>query len=193
MKYALYTGCAAKGACPELYQSSMKVIQKLGLEVVELKDATCCGAGVIREGDPELSLAINARTFSMAESMGLNVMTICGTCQGVMASTQKQLKEEEGLMDRVNALLAMDHRKYGGTAQTKHLLWILAKEIGIKRLKEYVVRPLDGLRVMEYPVPAGCIAGYYPECNPLLPLWHHAKESFVPAAKSISVRIEAAR
>jgi succinate dehydrogenase / fumarate reductase cytochrome b subunit len=150
MKFALYTGCAAKGACPELYQSSMKVIQKLGLEVVELKDATCCGAGVIREGDPELSLAINARTFSMAESMGLNVMTICGTCQGVMVSALKQLKEEEGLMDRVNALLAMDHRKYAGTSQTKHLLWILAKEIGISRLKEYVVRPLDGLRVAPF-------------------------------------------
>jgi len=56
-----------------------------------------------------------------------------------------------------------------------------------------VERKVDGLRVMEYPVPAGCVAGYYPECNPLLPLWHHAKESFVPAAKSIAIRIQAAR
>jgi succinate dehydrogenase / fumarate reductase cytochrome b subunit len=150
MKYALYTGCAAKGACPELYQSSLKVIEKLGLEVVELKDATCCGAGVIREGDPDLSLAINARTFSMAESMDLNVMTICGTCQGVMSSAQKQLKEEDGLLDRVNALLAMDHRKYAGTSHVKHLLWILVKEVGINRLKQYIVRPLNGLRVAPF-------------------------------------------
>jgi hypothetical protein len=28
-----------------------------------------------------------------------------------------------------------------------------------------------------------------PECNPLLPLWHHAARSHVPAAKSIPVRI----
>jgi formate dehydrogenase major subunit len=55
-----------------------------------------------------------------------------------------------------------------------------------------VERRVDGLKVMEYPIPPGCIAGYYPECNPLIPLWHHAKESFVPAAKSIAVRIEAA-
>jgi anaerobic selenocysteine-containing dehydrogenase len=54
-----------------------------------------------------------------------------------------------------------------------------------------VERRVDGLRVMEYPVPAGCIAGYYPECNPLIPLWHYAKESYVPAAKSIAVKIEA--
>ena len=56
-----------------------------------------------------------------------------------------------------------------------------------------VERRVDGLKVMEYPVPPGCIAGYYPECNPLLPLWHHAKEAYVPAAKSIAVRIEATR
>jgi hypothetical protein len=34
------------------------------------------------------------------------------------------------------------------------------------------------------------VAGYYPECNPLIPLWHHAKDSKVPAAKSIAIRIE---
>ena len=32
-------------------------------------------------------------------------------------------------------------------------------------------------------------AGYYPECNPLVPLWHHAEGSKVPAAKSIPVRV----
>ena len=29
-----------------------------------------------------------------------------------------------------------------------------------------------------------------PECNPLIPLWHYAEESFVPAAKAIPVRLE---
>jgi anaerobic selenocysteine-containing dehydrogenase len=53
-----------------------------------------------------------------------------------------------------------------------------------------VERRVDGLRVVEYPVPAGCAAGYYPECNPLIPLWHYAKDSKVPAAKSIAVRIQ---
>jgi len=53
-----------------------------------------------------------------------------------------------------------------------------------------VERKVEGLSVMEYSVPAGCVAGYYPECNPLIPLWHYAKESKVPAAKSIAVRIE---
>ena len=39
-------------------------------------------------------------------------------------------------------------------------------------------------------IPEGTIAGYFPECNPLIPLWHHAKESKVPAAKAIDVIVE---
>jgi anaerobic selenocysteine-containing dehydrogenase len=52
-----------------------------------------------------------------------------------------------------------------------------------------VDRKLGGLQVMPYGVPEGCIVGYYPECNVLIPLWHHAKESKVPAAKSVPVHI----
>lgn len=53
-----------------------------------------------------------------------------------------------------------------------------------------VERKVEDLRVVEYSVPAGCVAGYFPECNPLIPLWHYAKESKVPAAKSIAIRVE---
>jgi molybdopterin-dependent oxidoreductase alpha subunit len=52
-----------------------------------------------------------------------------------------------------------------------------------------VDRRVQGFSVKAYDIPPGCIAGYYPECNPLLPLWHCAKESKVPGAKSIPVRI----
>jgi molybdopterin-dependent oxidoreductase alpha subunit len=52
-----------------------------------------------------------------------------------------------------------------------------------------VERVVRGLRVVPYNIPRGCCAGYYPECNPLLPLWHYAEGSMVPAAKSIPVRV----
>jgi hypothetical protein len=43
--------------------------------------------------------------------------------------------------------------------------------------------------VHAFDIPRGCMMGYYPECNPLIPLYHHAKKSLVPAAKSIPVRL----
>jgi molybdopterin-dependent oxidoreductase alpha subunit len=52
-----------------------------------------------------------------------------------------------------------------------------------------VTRQLGGLQIVPYDIPARCIAGYYPECNVLMPLWHYADKSKVPAAKSIPVRV----
>jgi molybdopterin-dependent oxidoreductase alpha subunit len=52
-----------------------------------------------------------------------------------------------------------------------------------------VARSLGGLEVVSYDIPPSCIAGYYPECNVLIPLWHHAEGSKVPASKSVPVRI----
>jgi anaerobic selenocysteine-containing dehydrogenase len=52
-----------------------------------------------------------------------------------------------------------------------------------------VDRRVAGLTVRSHDIPPGCVGGYYPECNPLIPLWHHAEGSKVPAAKSIPIRI----
>ena len=52
------------------------------------------------------------------------------------------------------------------------------------------MRRVGGLRLVPYDLPRGSIGAYYPECNPLIPIAHHAHESHVPAAKSVPVRIE---
>ncbi|MGB3845167.1 MAG: FdhF/YdeP family oxidoreductase [Sphingopyxis sp.] len=55
-----------------------------------------------------------------------------------------------------------------------------------------VVRRVEGLTLLDYPMSRGAVAGYYPELNPLLPLAYYDKVSGCPAAKSIPVRIVAA-
>jgi formate dehydrogenase major subunit len=55
-----------------------------------------------------------------------------------------------------------------------------------------VRRQVDGFIVHAYNIPAGCLAAYYPECNPLVPVSHHAKGSLVPASKGVPVRVLAA-
>ena len=150
LKYALYPGCAAKGATPELYQSTMAIIGRLGIEVVELTAASCCGAGVVAEADPDLALALNARTFAQAEQLGLDVMTICGTCQGVMGAANKRLKTEPGLRERINRVLEPAGMTYRGTVQVKHLLWIVVREVGLQRLGEQVRVSMEDFRIAPF-------------------------------------------
>jgi len=150
LRYALYPGCAAKGATPELYQSTMAIIGRLGIEVTELDAASCCGAGVVSEADPEVALALNARTFAQAEQLGLDVMTICGTCQGVMGAANKRLKAEPALLERINRILEKDGIAYRGTIQVKHLLWIVVREVGLGRLGDQVRIPFADFRIAPF-------------------------------------------
>lgn len=50
-----------------------------------------------------------------------------------------------------------------------------------------VGRQILGLRVIEYNIPKGCCAAYYPECNPLFPLGHHDAKSKTPSYKLLPV------
>jgi len=50
-------------------------------------------------------------------------------------------------------------------------------------------RCVGALTVLDYPMPRGAVAGYYPELNPLLPLGYYDRISGTPAAKSIPVRV----
>ncbi len=47
-------------------------------------------------------------------------------------------------------------------------------------------------RLVEYDIPVGCLAGYFPETNALVPLGSHAERARTPASKSIPVYLRRA-
>lgn len=63
--------------------------------------------------------------------------------------------------------------------------WVIAHTA----IEPDVVRQAGPLQIIAYDIPERCAAAYYPECNPLVPLWHHAERSKVPAAKSIPITL----
>ncbi|MDT0576578.1 FdhF/YdeP family oxidoreductase [Croceicoccus sp. F390] len=52
-----------------------------------------------------------------------------------------------------------------------------------------VRRVVKGLKVTPFNLPSGCVAGYFPELNPLVPLWYHDVLSKTPASKGVPVRL----
>ena len=158
MKYALYPGCVSKGGAPELYPAAMKVAERLGIELEELTDVGCTGAGVLPQ---YISDPINARTFAKAELLGLPIMTICSTCQGVMTQANHRLKEHPEYREEINReYLADEGLEYQGTTDIKHMLWVLFEDLGIEQLQSMVQRPLTGLRVSPF---YGCYLRRPPE------------------------------
>ena len=150
MKFALFTGCVAKGATRELMLSTHKVAEGLGFDFIEMKSASCCGAGVVSEKRPLLADALNARSFSIAEKQGLDIVTICSTCQGTLKKTEAHLNEDAEYKKKVNDILQEGGHQYSGKTRIKHFANILATEEGMARLKERIKRPLTGLKVAAF-------------------------------------------
>jgi len=149
VKFAFFPGCVSRGGCPELYPSVIAVAEKLGIELEEMKGASCTGAGVLQESNELLGDCLNARTFAMAEARDLPIMTICSTCQGVMSQAHNRLQNEE-YRAQVNGILAEEGLEYKGRVEVKHILWILVEDIGLDRLRGMVEQPLTGFRVAPF-------------------------------------------
>jgi succinate dehydrogenase / fumarate reductase cytochrome b subunit len=154
MKLAYWPGCVSRGFTPELHGSMAVVAPKLGLELVELERSNCCGAGVIAEHNQELADTLNARTFAMAQAVdgAAGMMNICSTCQGAQSECQERLDLSSEYREHVNTHLESEGLSYArdGGWWNKNLLWILVEEIGLDKLREAVVRPLDGLRIAPF-------------------------------------------
>jgi len=146
----------------------MAIAEPLGLELHELTEAPCTGAGVLSEQNPPLADALNGLTLAMAEQQGATLMTICSTCQGVLSAVNYALCKDGDRMAKVNATLADQGYQYGGTTTVKHLLWLLFEDVGVDRIRQaikvkltglkiapfygcYILRPLDSLGIKERP------------------------------------------
>ncbi len=147
MKVAYWPGCVSRGFTPELHGSMALVAERLGIELVELDRANCCGAGVIAEHNPELADTLNARTFAMAQKTGHMMMNICSTCQGSQSECQERLDADTGYRDHINEVLAQEDLHYEPGVTNKNFLWLLIEDYGLDQLVTHIKRPLAGLRV----------------------------------------------
>ncbi|MEO0802269.1 MAG: CoB--CoM heterodisulfide reductase iron-sulfur subunit B family protein [Cyanobacteria bacterium J06642_2] len=152
LRYAYYPGCVAQGACRELYDATDVVTRSLGIELVELKQASCCGSGTFKETSQLLEDTVNARNLALAESLQLPLMTHCSTCQGVLGRVNEKLKaaktSDTEYFHHVNATCKQGGCKhaYRGTGDVRHLLWVLVKDYGLDAIRARVRQTLSGLK-----------------------------------------------
>jgi succinate dehydrogenase / fumarate reductase cytochrome b subunit len=148
MKVAYWPGCVSRGFTPELHGSMALVAPLLDIELIELDRASCCGAGVISEHNPELADTLNARTFALAQQTdGELMMNICSTCQGAQTECQERLDASADYRARINDTLSAEGLRYERGITNKNFLWLLVEEIGLDTLRQKVRRPLTNLRV----------------------------------------------
>jgi len=148
-KYAYFLGCLTPNRYPGIESTTIEVFKLLGMELVELKGASCCPApGVFGSFDLFTWATVAARNLLIAEQQGNNITMTCNGCYGSLQESNHLLHEKPELKERVNKVLkeATGH-EYHGTVKVKHTIEVLRDDIGFDTIRDAVVKPLTGIKV----------------------------------------------
>jgi heterodisulfide reductase subunit B len=151
MKYAYYPGCSLKGTAIEYHVSTLALVQRLGIEFVEMEDWVCCGASPSHQRNPILSTSIANLLLSLSEGIGPQIAVLCAACYNNMKKAEEEMRKDGKLRNEVEAVSGV---RFNPATRTKHFLDILINEYGLEQLKAKVVRPLEGLKAACY---YGCL------------------------------------
>ena len=103
--------------------------------------------------------------------------------------------------DQYNTTLYSLSDRYRGVFNQRMVLFINVGEMERRGLRpgdqvrvetistDGTLREVRGLKVVPYELPGGSCGAYYPEANPLMPLYAHDPESGTPSGKAIPVRL----
>jgi heterodisulfide reductase subunit B len=145
-KYALYPGCVMPTEQYAYEMSIREVFPLLGIELVDLKDFSCCGEP-IKSVNQMMTLALSARNLAIAEKHGLNIFTPCPMCHLALSDCKHILDNDSAMKERVNKYLEDENLKYTGKADIIHTISLLHDVIGIDKIKEKVKTHLKELKV----------------------------------------------
>ncbi|MEM2091879.1 MAG: CoB--CoM heterodisulfide reductase iron-sulfur subunit B family protein [Candidatus Bathyarchaeia archaeon] len=151
-KYVFYLGCAIPYRVSSFEVSARKVLDRLGVDLLEMPDFNCCGLP-LEPLSHELTLILSARNLAIAEQTGLNILTLCPGCAGTLKKTNRLLKENRALREEINKHLSGASLEFKGSIDVKHISQALIEDIGLDAIKRAIVRPLKGLRVAKH---SGC-------------------------------------
>jgi heterodisulfide reductase subunit B len=146
MRYALFQGCQIPARLPHYETAARAVLKNLDVELVEIREFSCCGYPV-RNTDLTASLLAAARNLAIAETHHLPVLTLCQCGYGQLRYAAHLLTEQPPIKEQLNHILTKEGLEYSHAPEIKHLLTVLYHDIGREAIKEKVTKPFTELKI----------------------------------------------
>ncbi|NPA25282.1 MAG: disulfide reductase [Deltaproteobacteria bacterium] len=152
MRYSYFPGCTLYTKAKKLDDAGRECSLKLGFELDELPDWTCCGATFPLVNDQHMLMSGPTRILADTKDRGDDkLVALCSVCYNVLKRTNHVMLNDEERRAKITDFIERD---YHGEVEVLHYLQVLRDEIGFDALKEKVVKPLEGLKVACY---YGCL------------------------------------
>jgi heterodisulfide reductase subunit B len=127
-------------------------MQELGADLVEIKDWICCGASAAEATSYLLSLALPACTMAMAEKMNSagEILVPCSACYLNLKKVEEKSRKDPALLDKINTILEEEKLQLRGQVRVRHLLDVVARDVGPKKIFTRLKNPLINLSIAPY-------------------------------------------
>jgi heterodisulfide reductase subunit B len=149
-KYALFLGCTIPARQLSYELSARKVLTKLGIELVDLPDMTCCAPPPVESINVEAGMSTAAYNICLAEEADLNIVTLCAGCFQSLAKTNALLKKDGYLKTRINNILSHTGKEFTGKIDIRHFIQVLRDDFGLEGIRKAVSKPLDNLKIAAF-------------------------------------------
>ena len=151
MKYGYFPGCSSDSTARDMHESTLEVAKALGIELVEPKGWTCCGATAGHQTDKFLSVALPAASLAKVKDDGLEMVVSCAACYNRMEVANHEIQNNAEMRKNVSEALGRD---YDGSVNVKHFMEVILQDVGIEKIKESVKKSLNGMKIASY---YGCL------------------------------------
>ena len=124
MKLLYYPGCTLKTSAKNLEKSAYAIMEKLGYELVEMDDWTCCGVVASLTDDDLMHHLAPLRNLIHAEDEGEEtVITLCDMCRNTLKQTNLRVKENPDDLETLNLFMDKEN-DYKGTIKIVHFFTV---------------------------------------------------------------------
>jgi len=146
-EYALFSGCVIPVRLPFMESSARMLLKEFDIELVDMPGTGCCPDPFLKSVDEGTWITLAARNLTVAEEMGLKILTPCNGCFETLKTVDVSLKGDPKQKEEINRRLSKVGREYKGKTEVKHLVEVLMEDVGLDRMKDSIVSPLTDLRV----------------------------------------------
>ena len=153
MKLGLYWGCVIPTSQYAYELSIRETFPKLGIELIDYKDTTCCGSPIASINDIA-AIFMALRNIALAEKAGIEDLLVpCNGCHLRMTESIHEWKSKPEIKKRIEVQLAEEGISFSNSVNLWHVVDYLHDVVGLERLQESRVKSLEGYRIATHP---GC-------------------------------------
>ncbi|MGB6067186.1 MAG: CoB--CoM heterodisulfide reductase iron-sulfur subunit B family protein [Desulfomonilaceae bacterium] len=148
MRVGYYPGCSLEGTARQYDLSVKQVCRTLGIELEELAGWSCCGSSPALKMNRLLSTSLAAHNLALMEQQDIfEVVAPCPFCFRRLKSAQEEIVNDPELSEKVQQVI---EKKLNGKLSIYNLLGLLTENVGLDAIRDKVIKPLDGLRLIPY-------------------------------------------